>query len=86
MARPEGYMNRTAQTPTVKETCVSLKGEKTMLKCSDDPVYENKDYDNMSDEDWEQEMNVEDDYDGEPYEDVVDDYDGWDLDEEEEYE
>lgn len=45
-----------------------------MLKCSDDPVYENEDYDNMSDEEWEQELNADDDY------------DGWDLDEEEEYE
>lgn len=57
-----------------------------MLKFSDDPVYENEYFDNMSDEDWEQELNAEDDYDGEPYEDVVDDYDGWDKDEEEEYE
>lgn len=45
-----------------------------MLKCYDDPVYENEHLDNMSDEDWEQELNAEDDY------------DGWDLDEEEEYE
>lgn len=55
-----------------------------MLKCYDDPIYENEYFDNMSDEDWEQELNAEDDYDDEPYEDVVDDYDGWD-DEEEEY-
>lgn len=45
-----------------------------MLKFSDDPVYENEYFDNMSDEDWEEELNAEDDY------------DGWDLDEEEEYE
>ena len=29
------------------------------------PVYENEDYDNMSDEDWEQELNDEEDFDDE---------------------
>lgn len=37
-------------------------GEMICASESDDPVYENEDYDNMSDEDWEQELNDEEDY------------------------
>lgn len=42
--------------------CASEGEEKFMLKCSDDPVYENEQLDNMSDEDWEQELNDEEEY------------------------
>lgn len=45
--------------------CASEGEEKFMLKCSDDPVYENEDYDNMNEEDWEQELNDEEDFDDE---------------------
>ena len=38
-----------------------------MLKFSDDPVYENEYFDNMSDEDWEQELNSEEDFDDEKF-------------------
>ena len=38
-----------------------------LAPCEEDdgPVYENEDYDNMSDEDWEQELNDEEDFDDE---------------------
>lgn len=42
--------------------CASEGEEKFMLKCFDDPVYENEDYDNMSDEDWDMD---EEDFDDE---------------------
>lgn len=47
-------------------TCLFSEADK-FAPCEeeDDPVYENEDYDNMSDEDWEQELNSEEDFDDE---------------------